>query len=208
MAKKSAPELRCTWTQGITAIQIWSHFHGDPKSSWRQKPFTSGIKILERRRWRHRFPKSWRNRTLRDTGALLQPVYLHLLLYRNNSGQDTSPPSLTLPRLPPPLWEANRVLLLHHKVCCSCYVSQCLSLEFGDIKSHLWKVKPFFVSENKRGSKWSQLLLFLPGAITFGLGSWQIVRREEKVSTSKSVKSFTFCFHRLFSSPIMSQAWL
>lgn len=42
--------------------------------------------------------------------------------------------------------------------------------------------------ENKRGSKWSQLLLFLPGAITFGLGSWQIVRREEKVSTSKSME--------------------
>ncbi|AEE76023.1 Surfeit locus protein 1 [Arabidopsis thaliana] len=37
--------------------------------------------------------------------------------------------------------------------------------------------------ENKRGSKWSQLLLFLPGAITFGLGSWQIVRREEKFKT-------------------------
>ncbi|KAL0857347.1 hypothetical protein Bca101_062501 [Brassica carinata] len=34
--------------------------------------------------------------------------------------------------------------------------------------------------DNKQGSKWSRLLLFLPGAITFGLGSWQIVRREEK----------------------------
>ncbi|KAG7568076.1 Reverse transcriptase RNA-dependent DNA polymerase [Arabidopsis thaliana x Arabidopsis arenosa] len=39
--------------------------------------------------------------------------------------------------------------------------------------------------ENKRGSKWSQLLLFLPGAITFSLGSWQIVRREEKFKTLK-----------------------
>ncbi|KAL1202716.1 Surfeit locus protein 1 [Cardamine amara subsp. amara] len=37
--------------------------------------------------------------------------------------------------------------------------------------------------ENKRGSKWSQLLLFLPGAITFGLGSWQIIRREDKIKT-------------------------
>ncbi|CAN6919817.1 unnamed protein product [Brassica oleracea] len=36
------------------------------------------------------------------------------------------------------------------------------------------------VSDKKRGSNWSRLLLFLPGAITFGLGSWQIVRREEK----------------------------
>ncbi|KAG2271653.1 hypothetical protein Bca52824_066208 [Brassica carinata] len=37
--------------------------------------------------------------------------------------------------------------------------------------------------DKKRGSKWTQLLLFLPGAITFGLGSWQIVRREEKIKT-------------------------
>ncbi|KAG2317685.1 hypothetical protein Bca52824_020807 [Brassica carinata] len=39
------------------------------------------------------------------------------------------------------------------------------------------------VSDNKRGSKWSRLLLFLPGVITFGLGSWQVVRREEKIKT-------------------------
>ncbi|CAN1159278.1 Surfeit locus protein 1 [Linum perenne] len=31
------------------------------------------------------------------------------------------------------------------------------------------------------GSKWSRWLLFLPGAATFGLGSWQIVRRQEKI---------------------------
>ncbi|KAG2306104.1 hypothetical protein Bca52824_025852 [Brassica carinata] len=44
---------------------------------------------------------------------------------------------------------------------------------------------PTQVSDNNKrgGSKWTQLLLFLPGAITFGLGSWQIVRREEKIKT-------------------------
>ncbi|XP_010551133.1 PREDICTED: surfeit locus protein 1 [Tarenaya hassleriana] len=35
--------------------------------------------------------------------------------------------------------------------------------------------------EDKLGSKWSKLLLFLPGAITFGLGTWQIIRRREKI---------------------------
>ncbi|CAN6991084.1 unnamed protein product [Brassica rapa subsp. trilocularis] len=39
------------------------------------------------------------------------------------------------------------------------------------------------VSDKKRGSNWSRLLLFLPGVITFGLGSWQIVRRDEKIKT-------------------------
>ncbi|PRQ15876.1 hypothetical protein RchiOBHm_Chr7g0178161 [Rosa chinensis] len=35
-------------------------------------------------------------------------------------------------------------------------------------------------SERER-SRWSKWLLFLPGAITFGLGTWQIVRRQEKI---------------------------
>lgn len=30
-------------------------------------------------------------------------------------------------------------------------------------------------------SKWSNLLLFVPGVITFGLGSWQIIRRQDKI---------------------------
>ncbi|TMW99748.1 hypothetical protein EJD97_002042 [Solanum chilense] len=30
-------------------------------------------------------------------------------------------------------------------------------------------------------SKWSKLLLFVPGVITFGLGSWQIIRRQDKI---------------------------
>ncbi|KAL8254564.1 hypothetical protein R6Q59_032785 [Mikania micrantha] len=33
--------------------------------------------------------------------------------------------------------------------------------------------------ENQRG--WTRFLLFVPGAITFGLGTWQIFRRQEKV---------------------------
>ncbi|XP_048443582.1 surfeit locus protein 1-like [Pyrus x bretschneideri] len=32
--------------------------------------------------------------------------------------------------------------------------------------------------ERSRLSRW---LLFLPGAITFGLGTWQIIRRQEKI---------------------------
>ncbi|KAJ7975256.1 SURF1-like protein [Quillaja saponaria] len=32
-----------------------------------------------------------------------------------------------------------------------------------------------------RASNWSKWLLFLPGAITFGLGTWQIIRRQEKI---------------------------
>ncbi|CAA7051306.1 unnamed protein product [Microthlaspi erraticum] len=44
-------------------------------------------------------------------------------------------------------------------------------------------ISPAPPQDDKRGWKWTQLLLFLPGAITFGLGSWQIVRREDKVKT-------------------------
>ncbi|KAL6545930.1 hypothetical protein OROGR_009804 [Orobanche gracilis] len=35
--------------------------------------------------------------------------------------------------------------------------------------------------EERGRSLWSKLLLFLPGAITFGLGTWQIIRRQEKI---------------------------
>ncbi|KAG8366918.1 hypothetical protein BUALT_Bualt16G0017900 [Buddleja alternifolia] len=35
--------------------------------------------------------------------------------------------------------------------------------------------------ERGRRSTWSKLLLFIPGAITFGLGTWQIFRRQEKI---------------------------
>ncbi|XP_028764029.1 surfeit locus protein 1 [Neltuma alba] len=32
-----------------------------------------------------------------------------------------------------------------------------------------------------KSSRWSKWFLFLPGAITFGLGTWQIFRRQEKI---------------------------
>ncbi|KAJ8497785.1 hypothetical protein OPV22_008337 [Ensete ventricosum] len=35
-------------------------------------------------------------------------------------------------------------------------------------------------SQEKERGKWSKALLFLPGAITFGLGTWQLFRRQEK----------------------------
>ncbi|XP_051115626.1 surfeit locus protein 1 [Andrographis paniculata] len=35
--------------------------------------------------------------------------------------------------------------------------------------------------DRRQRSTWSKLLLFVPGAITFGLGTWQIIRRQEKI---------------------------
>ncbi|XP_038895168.1 surfeit locus protein 1-like [Benincasa hispida] len=35
--------------------------------------------------------------------------------------------------------------------------------------------------QKQRESRWSKWLLFLPGALTFGLGTWQIVRRQDKI---------------------------
>ncbi|XP_077221355.1 surfeit locus protein 1-like isoform X2 [Tasmannia lanceolata] len=36
-------------------------------------------------------------------------------------------------------------------------------------------------SQEKQSGRWSRWLLFIPGAITFGLGTWQIFRRQEKI---------------------------
>ncbi|KAK8948988.1 Surfeit locus protein 1 [Platanthera zijinensis] len=36
-------------------------------------------------------------------------------------------------------------------------------------------------SQEKESGRWSKSLLFLPGVITFGLGTWQIFRRQEKI---------------------------
>nr|GMD12009.1 surfeit locus protein 1 [Ipomoea batatas] len=36
-------------------------------------------------------------------------------------------------------------------------------------------------SDKDNRSTWSKIFLFIPGAITFGLGTWQIFRRQEKV---------------------------
>ncbi|KAJ4713557.1 SURF1-like protein [Melia azedarach] len=45
---------------------------------------------------------------------------------------------------------------------------------------------PAFVPQDQEkgrggGSRWSKWLLFLPGAITFGLGTWQVFRRQDKI---------------------------
>lgn len=39
-----------------------------------------------------------------------------------------------------------------------------------------------FAGAAKEASAWSKLFLFAPGAITFGLGTWQLFRRQEKVT--------------------------
>ncbi|KAJ6802000.1 surfeit locus protein 1-like [Iris pallida] len=36
-------------------------------------------------------------------------------------------------------------------------------------------------SQGNHSGRWSRFLLFLPGAITFGLGTWQILRRQDKI---------------------------
>nr|XP_043621939.1 surfeit locus protein 1-like [Erigeron canadensis] len=45
---------------------------------------------------------------------------------------------------------------------------------------------PTFRPQEKR---WTRFLLFVPGAITFGLGTWQIFRRQEKVKMLEYKKS-------------------
>ncbi|KAK8709162.1 hypothetical protein V6N13_060191 [Hibiscus sabdariffa] len=36
--------------------------------------------------------------------------------------------------------------------------------------------------DKEKGSKWSRWFLFLPGVITFGLGTWKIFRRQDKIN--------------------------
>uniref|UniRef100_A0A2P2J8Z8 SURF1-like protein n=1 Tax=Rhizophora mucronata TaxID=61149 RepID=A0A2P2J8Z8_RHIMU len=55
-------------------------------------------------------------------------------------------------------------------------------------------------SEKERGSGWSRWLLFLPGAICFGLGTWQIFRRQEKI------KMLDYRQKRLALEPLMFNA--
>ncbi|KAJ1438722.1 Surfeit locus 1/Shy1 [Sesbania bispinosa] len=49
--------------------------------------------------------------------------------------------------------------------------------------SHASDSDPTLSSSSDSKGKASRWLLFLPGAITFGLGTWQIFRREEKIKT-------------------------
>ncbi|RWR77963.1 surfeit locus protein 1 [Cinnamomum micranthum f. kanehirae] len=39
----------------------------------------------------------------------------------------------------------------------------------------------FYTDPERQGKRWSRWLLFLPGAVTFGLGTWQIFRRQQKI---------------------------
>ena len=39
----------------------------------------------------------------------------------------------------------------------------------------------FYIGNESSRSRLSKWLLFLPGAFTFGLGTWQILRRQDKV---------------------------
>jgi surfeit locus 1 family protein len=71
-----------------------------------------------------------------------------------------------------------------------CYVG----LTFSIIFNFPWFVDLSWrglVLGNERRWGWSKLLLFLPGAITFGLGTWQIFRRQDKV-TYTQVHTLTF----------------
>ncbi|CAN0902237.1 Surfeit locus protein 1 [Linum grandiflorum] len=75
---------------------------------------------------------------------------------------------------------ANRSVLLRDYYCrrillSSSYYSTDSSAAAA--AAHLSSTPP----QPNGGKKWSRWLLFLPGAMTFGLGSWQIVRREEKI---------------------------
>ncbi|XP_059455713.1 surfeit locus protein 1 [Corylus avellana] len=53
------------------------------------------------------------------------------------------------------------------------------------------------VHGNERRWGWSKLLLFLPGALTFGLGTWQIFRRQDKI------KMLEYRQKRLEMEPLM-----
>ncbi|KAK3026258.1 hypothetical protein RJ639_041634, partial [Escallonia herrerae] len=56
--------------------------------------------------------------------------------------------------------------------------------------------------ENERGSGWSRLLLFVPGAIAFGLGTWQIFRRQDKVNLRLGINQFELLGFPLISVKI------
>lgn len=53
--------------------------------------------------------------------------------------------------------------------------------KFSSAASSVSDSDPTLSSSSESQRKASRWLLFLPGAITFGLGTWQIIRREEKI---------------------------
>ena len=66
---------------------------------------------------------------------------------------------------------------------CSCVFFLGLEL-FYKLKAYLFCFVlfcGFYIGNESSRSRLSKWLLFLPGAFTFGLGTWQILRRQEKV---------------------------
>ncbi|CAN7048135.1 unnamed protein product [Brassica oleracea var. botrytis] len=145
-----------------SSANLWSHFISAvaDKSSWRQKPFyfTSPrrSKILTRE------TKKKKKKMATSLSKILTRSKAHRHMFSATTTISTS----------------HSIQRQFSAVADSSFST---SAALGSQTSP--PAPPQVLSDKKRGSKWTQLLLFLPGAITFGLGSWQIVRREEKIKT-------------------------
>lgn len=87
-------------------------------------------------------------------------------------------PSLAPPS-PPPCPSPNQLPLPKFTVCAMWVYRFSIILNFPTFVDLSWRG---LVLGNERRWGWSKLLLFLPGALTFGLGTWQIFRRQDKVT--------------------------
>ncbi|KAF2549417.1 hypothetical protein F2Q70_00023195 [Brassica cretica] len=143
-----------------SSANLWCHFISAvaDKSSWRQKPFY--------------FTSPRRSKILtRETKKKKMATSLSKILTRSKAHRHMFSATTTIST-------SHSIQRQFSAVADSSFST---SAALGSQTS-----PPAPPQDKKRGSKWTQLLLFLPGAITFGLGSWQIVRREEKVSVSSS----------------------
>ncbi|KAF2557935.1 hypothetical protein F2Q68_00017442 [Brassica cretica] len=136
-----------------SSANLWSHFISAvaDKSSWRQKPFY--------------FTSPRRSKILtRETKKKKMATSLSKILTRS---------------------KAHRHML---SATTTIYTSHSIQRQFSAVADSSFSTSaalgsqtspPAPPQDKKRGSKWTQLLLFLPGAITFGLGSWQIIKTLE-----------------------------
>jgi len=118
---------------------------------------------------------------LRRSGETTQALQLRL------SSAAASAPAISVTETQPP---GHRLLLSSSSKYCNFLITFILFPEF-----RLSESLPVCLYSSEKGgpSKWSNLLLFVPGVITFGLGSWQIIRRQDKVNTSfREILSFLF----------------